>query len=195
LLIMRPALQTGISLVEVLVVVFIVGIMIALGIPSFQTWVQNSQIRTAGEAIINGLQTAKNEAIRRNSCMQIAMKGKGGWEVNPCSDPDASPPFAARSAAEGSPNAEVGHQPPTSSIVSFNALGRVVAPNPSDGTDPLTRVDICNPTMTGAQAGDARPLRIVIPPGGSIRMCDPSPLLTAGDPRICTDLAAIVCPN
>jgi type IV fimbrial biogenesis protein FimT len=192
---MRRAFQAGISLVEVMVVVFIVGIMIALGIPSFQTWVQNSQIRTASEAIINGLQTAKNEAIRRNSCMQIAMTGKGGWAINPCSDPLQDPPFAGRSAAEGSSNADVGRQPPTSTIVSFNALGRVVSPNPSDGSDPITRVDVCNPTMTGSQAADARPLRIAIPPGGNIRMCDPSPLLAPGDPRICTDVTPIVCPN
>ena len=87
---MRRALQTGISLVEVMVVVFIVGLLIAFGIPSFNTWVQNSQIRTAGEGLMNGLQTAKNEAIRRNSCMQMAMTGKSGWQVNPCSDPDAN---------------------------------------------------------------------------------------------------------
>jgi type IV fimbrial biogenesis protein FimT len=192
---MRPALQTGISLVEVMVVVFIVGMLIAFGIPSFQVWVQNSQIRTAGEAIINGLQTTKNEAIRRNSCMQITMTGKGGWAINPCSDPLQDPPYQQRSAAEGSSNADVGRQPPTSTIVSFNALGRVVSPNPSDGSDAITRIDVCNPTMTGSQAGETRPLRIAIPPGGTIRMCDPSPLLAPGDPRICTDPAPIVCPN
>lgn len=194
---MRPALQTGISLVEVMVVVFIVGLLIAFGIPSFNTWVQNTQIRTASESIVNGLQTAKNEAIRRNSCMQMQMSGKTGWEVNPCSDPLANPPYAQRSAGEGSANADVGRQPAASTIVSFNALGRVINPNPSDGTNPIARVDVCNPTMVLAQAADARPLRIVIPIGGSFRMCDPSPLLSPTDPRRCVapDDVPIVCPN
>lgn len=188
---MRPALQAGISLVEVMVVVFIVGLLIAFGIPSFQVWVQNTQIRTAGESLINGLQTAKNEAIRRNTCMQMQITSKTGWQVNPCSDPTASPAFAIRSASEGSANADVIRLPITSDTVSFNALGRVINPNPSDGSVPLSQVDICNPTMTGTQAAEMRPLRIVIPAGGSIRMCDPSTQLSATDPRRCSDTTAV----
>jgi hypothetical protein len=34
-------------------------------------------------------------------------------------------------------------------------------------------------------ASTARPLRIVISPGGSVRMCDPSPSVVAPDPRAC----------
>ena len=184
---MRRSAQAGISLIELMIVVVITGILIALAIPSFQTWIQNSQIRTAGEGIINGLQTAKNEAIRRNACMQIQITGKTGWQVNPCSDALAVPPYAVRSSEEGTVNADLIRTPAASDTVSFNALGRVVNPNPSDGTAPLGQVDICNPAMTGTQAADMRPLRIVIPAGGSVRMCDPSPLLTLGDPRRCDD--------
>jgi len=188
-------LQAGISLTEVMVVVVIVGILIALGIPSFTAWVQNTQIRTAGESLVNGLQTARNEAIRRNTCMQIQLTGRTGWQVNPCADPDAVPPFLVRAADEGSVNAEIGRLPSDSTIVSFNALGRIVTPNPSDGTAPLQQIDVCNPTMQGDQAAEARPLRIVIPAGGSIRMCDPSPLLTADDPRRCEVVGPAPCPT
>ncbi|HTO22839.1 MAG TPA: GspH/FimT family pseudopilin [Spirochaetia bacterium] len=183
---MGARLQPGFSLVEVMMVVVIVGILIALGIPSFTAWVQNTQIRTAAESLINGLQTAKNEAIRRNSCMQIQFSNKTAWTVNPCSDPLAVPPYAQRAAEEGSVNADAGRVPSTSDTVSFNALGRVVNPNPSDGTPPVTQMDICNPSMTGAQAPQMRQLRIEIPPGGSIRMCDPNPSIAATDPRSCS---------
>lgn len=182
---MRPALQAGISLIEVLVSVVIVGILIAVGIPSFQVWVQNTQIRTAGESLVNGLQTARNEAIRRNVCMQMVVSNRTAWTVNPCSAPDTVPPFALRAAEEGSVNADILRTPPTSDTVSFNALGRVMSPNPSDGTAPLTTIDVINPTMTGAMAAEERRLRITIPPGGSIRMCDPSPSVAIGDPRRC----------
>ena len=177
--------QSGISLVEVMVVVFIVGILIAAGIPSFTVWIQNTQIRTAGEGLLNGLQTAKNEAIRRNTCMQIKVTNQTAWTVNPCSDPDAAPPFGTRAREEGSPNATTILTPPTSDTVSFNGLGRVMNPNLSDGTPPFTVIDIRNPTMVLSQATEERPLRIEIPPGGSVRMCDPSPLVAAGDPRRC----------
>jgi type IV fimbrial biogenesis protein FimT len=192
---MRASSQAGISLIEVMVVVVIIGILVALGIPSFQTWIQNTQIRTAGEGLINGLQTARNEAIRRNECMQIQLAAKSGWRVNRCADPLADPPFAIRAGDEGSPNANTIRIPLASDTVSFNALGRVINPNPSDGSPVLAQIDVCNPTMTGSMAGDMRPLRIMIPAGGTIRMCDPSPLLSTSDPRKCgpADLAPVLC--
>lgn len=185
---MKRTLQSGISLVEVLVVVFIVGLLAAAAIPSFQTWMQNVQIRTAAESLLNGLQTAQNEAIRRNDCMQIefAIDGKTSWTVNPCESPDQVPPFMRRAHEEGSVNASLVRTPPTSAIVSFNAFGRIVNPSPSDGNPYVSQLDICNPTMVGAMAADMRPLRIEIPLGGSIRMCDPSPSVAVGDPRRCT---------
>jgi hypothetical protein len=61
----------------------------------------------------------------------------------------------------------------------------VITPNPCDGSPVLTRLVINNPAMTGAMAAEERPLRIDIPIGGSIRMCDPHPNVAAGDPRAC----------
>lgn len=190
---MRASAQAGVSLIEVMIVVVITGILIALAIPSFQSWIQNTQIRTAGESLINGLQTARNEAIRRNSCMQVQLGAKSAWAVNPCADPLASPAYAMRAAEEGSVNASTVRQPAASDTVSFNALGRIVNPNPSDGTPVLSQIDICNPSMLGAMAAEMRPLRIVIPAGGSIRMCDPSPSVSLTDPRRCEDPTPVIC--
>jgi type IV fimbrial biogenesis protein FimT len=185
---MRAHLQAGISLVEVLVVVFIVGILIAAGIPSFQTWTQNTQIRTATESMLNGLQAARNEAIRRNVCMQIQLPTDGttSWAINPCSDPLASPPFMGRAHEEGSPNASIERDPPDAYMVSFNSLGRVIAPNPSDGSSALRNITVRNLTMTGTMAADERKLKIEIPPGGSLRMCDLASTIAADDPRKCS---------
>ncbi len=178
--------QGGISLVELMVVVLVMGILIAASIPSFTAWIQNTQIRTASEALMNGLQTTKNEAIRRNSCMQFTLSNQTAWIVNPCSDCLAAPPYAQRAAEEGSINAATTVLPAAANAVSFNALGRITNPNPCDGTPVLTQIDITNPTMTGPEQALAhRPLRIEIPPGGSIRMCDPSPSVAIGDPRRC----------
>lgn len=175
----RPS---GFSIIEVMVVVGIVGILIAAAVPSFTIWIQNTQIRTAGESIINGLQTARNEAVRRNACMQLEMKGKTSWWVNPCASPDTDPPFMRRASEEGSINATANITPNGSAIVSFSALGRLTSPNPSDGSTPINTIQVQNPTLA---AGDARELQIQIPPGGSVRMCDPHPGVLAGDPRKC----------
>ncbi|APV49701.1 hypothetical protein BWI17_08415 [Betaproteobacteria bacterium GR16-43] len=176
------------SLVEVMIVVLVAAILIAAAIPSFTIWIQNTQIRTASESVLNGLQTARNEAIRRNSCVQIKMMDSPltSWEVRECKNGDSTDPatlISGRSYAEGSQNATSELLPIDSSIVSFNALGRVVLPtNPSDGSPPLTQVDLRNTTL---QVEDERRLRIEIPVGGAIRLCDPKKTVAATDPRRC----------
>jgi type IV fimbrial biogenesis protein FimT len=58
--------QTGISLVEILVVLVIVSVLMQLAVPVFGAWIGNVQIRSAAESLENGLQLARAEAIRRN---------------------------------------------------------------------------------------------------------------------------------
>jgi hypothetical protein len=65
-----------------------------------------------------------------------------------------------------------------------------VSPN-SDGTPPITTVDICNPAITGA---NTRPMRIIVSPGGTIRMCDPK-VADPADSRVCPTPGTIAaCP-
>lgn len=172
--------QSGISLMEVLVAVAIIGVLFALGLPNFQNWIQNTQIRTASEAIMNGLQTARNEAIRRNMPVQFRLDGGANtqWRVNLFTDPDGVP-LQSRAAEEGSANATIVRTPGDADTVTFSALGRVV-PN-ADASPSLTQVDVDN--LLIAQPADRRNLRILIPAGGALRLCDPK--VAAADPRAC----------
>jgi type IV fimbrial biogenesis protein FimT len=183
---MGPRRHSGFSLIEVMISILIVGILIVAAIPSFSTWMQNSQIRTASESMANALQTARNEAIRRNACVQAKLVDypKTSWDVRLCSlAEDASvPPIAQRNHAEGSLNASLEVLPSDATIVSFNALGRVVDPNPSNGSAALQEINIRNSVMAAAEE---RKLRIEIPPGGGARMCDPNKAIGATDPRHC----------
>lgn len=177
---MSRAAQRGITLIEVLIAVVIIGIVMALGMPAYSTWIQNTQIRTAAESILAGLQTARNEAIRRNAAVQFKLDGAGTtqWRVNFFSDPDANP-LQSRPAEEGSPNATITTTPGDANTVTFSALGRVI-PN-ADASPSLTAVLVDN--LLIAVAADRRALQIDIPAGGAIRLCDPKVL--AGDPRAC----------
>jgi type IV fimbrial biogenesis protein FimT len=179
-LISRLHRQAGVSLIEIMVAVVILGVLMALGMPAFQNWIQNTQIRTASEAIMNGLQVARNEAIRRNASVQFKLDGGANtqWRVNPFFDPDGTP-IQSRAAEEGSANATITVQPAGADTVTFSALGRVV-PN-ADASPSLTQVNIDN--LLIPVAADRRNLRIVIPPGGALRLCDPQ--VAAGDPRAC----------
>jgi hypothetical protein len=55
-----------------------------------------------------------------------------------------------------------------------------VVPN-ADASPSLVQVDVDNPTIP--VAADRRNLRILVPAGGALRMCDPK--VAAGDPRAC----------
>jgi type IV fimbrial biogenesis protein FimT len=177
---MRRTAQSGISLIEILVAVAIIGVVMAMGMPMFSTWIQNTQIRTASEAIMSGLQAARNEAIRRNVAVQFKLDNGTNtqWRINTFDDPDGTP-LQSRAAEEGSVNATITRTPGDADTVTFSALGRIV-PN-ADASSPLTMVEIDNPLIVSD--ADRRKLRIIIPPGGALRLCDPK--VAAGDPRAC----------
>lgn len=65
--------KAGFSLIELLIGITIVGILFIMGIPSFKSWIQNTQIRTATEAIQNGLEWARAEAVRRNTLVRFQL--------------------------------------------------------------------------------------------------------------------------
>lgn len=157
----------------------IFSILLALAAPSFRNWMQSGQIRTAAEAIQNGLQLARAEAVRYNNQVQFTLGTGSNWTVG-CVTPTATCPAAiqSRSGAEGSRNVTVAAGQAT---IAFNGLGRVV-PVPAGDIN----INITNPVGgTCAPAGSMRCLRIVTTVGGQIRMCDPALTLSVTYPQGC----------
>lgn len=184
--------NAGFNLVELLVAITIVSILAAIAVPSFQTWIKNARIRTTAEAIANGLQLARSEAVRRNVVVQFVLNADTSWTVG-CETVidngvvgvddvagDCPAVIQSRSKGEGSVSATLTVTPAGVQTVSFTGFGRrnnstfdVVA-----GTD-VTKVDISD---ASASAG-LHPLRVLVASGGGVKLCDPS--VVAGDPRGC----------
>lgn len=184
LVLIMKRIARGFSVLEVVIVVAIIGILLSLGVPSFYNYTQNLQIRAAAEAITAGMAIAKNEAIRRNVPVQIALDNTNQgttWRINLASDPEANP-LQSRDANEGSVNVTRTILPNSAYAVTFNGMGRIQPAN-ADGTLPIAQIDLDNPQI--ANDVDRRKLRIVIPIGGAVRMCDPL-VTTTTDPRICS---------
>ncbi|MES2025384.1 MAG: GspH/FimT family pseudopilin [Pseudomonadota bacterium] len=198
-----PRYQRGVSLLELLIGVAIVSILLAVGMPTFGLWIQNTQVRTAAESVQNGLQVARNEAVRRNTSVRFNLTSSAGlvaWRVCVVAGSDCGEVIQQRSDAEGGANARVGVStvaPPAvvpatqyatalvagaglseegGAGVTFNGVGLV--PTANIGTD-ITRVDIINTSTS-----DARRLVVVVSTGGLIRMCDPAHTL-ASNPQGC----------
>lgn len=193
--------QFGITLIELLVALVILGVLLSLAATSYQGWIQNQQIRTAAESILNGLQIARAEAVKSNSNVRFVLCGlnnptpNSSWDIlafsagapAPAASQNCVPGVPApganelriqdRNANEGSQSATVATQPAGSTTITFNGLGRVVGN--LDGSLTVTQFDITNPL------GGTRPLSVTQAIGGAVRMCDPSPNLPLSDPRHC----------
>jgi type IV fimbrial biogenesis protein FimT len=176
----RPARQSGLTLIELMIGFVITGILVVMAVPSFASWLQSSQIRTAAGSILDGLQLARTEAIRRNTTVRFVLDDDSGWHVAVVDN--ATPPnelqvVQTRSSQEGSRNAVVSVAPTAGTGVSFGALGWVVG---SSVATTFTQIDIAS------SVGDGRNLRVTVSPSGTIRMCDPV-VAGSADPDIPSD--------
>jgi type IV fimbrial biogenesis protein FimT len=170
----------GFSLIELMVVIAVLGIVTAYGLPSFGTWIQDSKTRTIAESLQNGIRIARAEAVNRGRMVDFFVTSAqptatatattigSNWvvKVNTPTQADASGYIqgAMLSGTGGSVvvTADV-------ATITFNSIGRLTS-SPS-----LVNYNIVN------SKGD-RPLRVVVTSSGSVRMCDPSKnLSTAPD--------------
>lgn len=160
--------QRGFTLIEMMVTIAIAAILVTIAVPSFKIMLANAQIRTAAQALHDGLQLARVEAIRRNERVVLTKGTQSAWTVS--IEGDAST-VQARSYTEGSIAASVNVTPSGATKVTFDGLGRVKGNTDTSGS--ISQFDIDVPT-TLIPAADSKDLRITITTGGAIRLCDPN---------------------
>ncbi|WP_418316773.1 GspH/FimT family pseudopilin [Piscinibacter sakaiensis] len=192
--------QRGVSMIEVLTVVSIIGILLVAVAPEITTQLRNAQIRNAADSMIAGLQRARSEAIRRNQDVRFSLvsdlsddcvlsSSAGSWVVSlddpvgncatPASESTAPRILAVHSAADGNVMAKVvatqaDGATPAREII-FNGFGR-----PKDATQ-LGRI-----VMSSANSPtEYRSYRVDVSPVGGVRMCDTKVSQTSEDPRRC----------
>jgi type IV fimbrial biogenesis protein FimT len=66
-------LPQGFSLLELVIALAIMGVLMALGLPSFNEIIRNSAIRGSAESTLSGFQLAKTEALKRNMTIRLAI--------------------------------------------------------------------------------------------------------------------------
>lgn len=183
---LRAIQQSGFSLVELLIAITVMGILMAYGAPTYQSWMQNTQIRTAAESVQNGLQLARAEAARRNANVSFILNGNN-WSVNVLALGVAGDAFYTPAATvqqkngtEGTRNAVIAA---TQNPITFNGLGRIT-PAPASSVS-ISVTNTTGPCATAAAPGNLRCLNVMVEPGGQIKMCDPM-LNGSGNPQACT---------
>lgn len=165
--------QLGFSLIEAMIVVSIIMILALSGIPSYQNWVRNTQIRTAAESIQSGIQKARSESIMRNTPVSFTLGANSSWSVQ-CVLAAQCGVIQSRSNNDGSSSKIITN--PTSGSVVFNNLG--IKSTTVSGQLSQVTVD-----YNGMASSDSRDLQINLGGGGNVRVCDPN--ASSSDPRKC----------
>ncbi len=180
----------GFTLIELVVALTLLGILIALGLPSFTAWIRNSQVRTVAEALQNGVRLAQNEAVRRNQQVVLSLtnaqpalnsaptaNGKN-WSIQTVEQFGKAAEYV-----QGGALADVASGVAITGPVSicFNSNGRLV-PNPA----PSVLGAVCDggaATFVVSHTSSDRPLRVIVAIAGQLRMCDPNRLAPDGCPQ------------
>lgn len=160
--------HAGVTLVELMVTLAVIAIGATLAAPGFSQMIANYKVRGAADSILNGLNYARTEALRRNSAVSFSLTpGGSGWAVNLVS-PSAT--LQSRSDNE-SPNTTVTSSTAATSVT-FLPNGLL-----------QTGSQISQVTVSSFVDGTST-RRINVFGGGLIRMCDPA-VTTPDDPRRC----------
>ena len=197
----RRRAARGFTLIELAVTITLVGILIAVALPSFMAWIRNAQVRSVADALQNGVRRAQTEAVRLNQGVvfsltnanpalnsNAAANGKN-WAIQSIAqfaDPNHQASFlTGGSLADASSSVTI----TGAAAMCFNSNGRLNAPAATGVPGAVCvavpqQFDIQQPTPN-LSAGDRR-LRVLVAIGGQVRMCDPDrPTLSATTPDGC----------
>ncbi|TGG91086.1 prepilin-type N-terminal cleavage/methylation domain-containing protein [Natronospirillum operosum] len=82
---MQAARQQGLSILELMMVVILVGILALLAVPNMNLVVENSRVRSATNDLVTALSLARSEAVRNSTDIQVLARNNS----------DNTPDFAA----------------------------------------------------------------------------------------------------
>lgn len=198
--------QRGFTIVEVMVAMAVLALVLLASAPSIANWLDNSRIRKTAQSLQTGIETARNEAVRRNENVAFWLvnltdpstlndgctlsSNSPSWVVSVvaptghCGSPSSttSSPMLVKGYAAGQDGAHVtiaavqDDGSTAGNNITFNGFGRPVA----GAANAISRIDI-----TGTSSSVAyRDLRLTISTAGQVRICD-TRVTDSNDPRKC----------
>lgn len=182
---MRRAREKGITIIELMVALVVLAVLLAVGVPSFQSFTASSRLTTASNELVGSLALARSEAVRRGARVTVCKSANGaacvttgtwaqGWIVFV----DNARPTATASIDAGdvvlsqvpalSADVSMAGDGGTTNFVSFSAQGDVRLMN---GTPQSGRVRVCS--TAGSVNDDRRARDIAIGTTGRLSTTTP----------------------
>ena len=208
---MRPVRRSqrahaGFTLIEALIALAMLGILVAIGMPSMSGWLATSRASASAEFYAEGFKLARAEALKHNSASRILLtanaNGQMDWQVDLCFpsalkctdesgawssvsaiaglDPEGANGFkSVFRAADALPDSgamALARSPAGATDVYFTSLGWI----DSSMAPLLRRIDLA---PAAGHAGAFPSASVVITLAGMATTCDPG--VTASDSRAC----------
>ena len=200
--------HAGFSIIELMVVVTLIGLLLVMAGPQFGKWVADSRVRSTAESLVNSLRTAQATAVARNRISMVGLTtstpaynatvadstGPVNWFTTmvPLTGSDE----AASSAGlfvEGITLAKKydvsigasGTGAAAPAVTCFNSLGQQTTLTATQ-TGLALGCTSANPAIYWVTSSKAtRKFKVLVYPGGRIRMCDALKSLSNTDPDGC----------
>ena len=184
--------ESGFSVLELMITVAVIAILGVLGMPTMAGAISNAKVRSATEALQNGLRTAQAEAIRRShqtafvltnaapALSATAVFGGKNWyiQVLPVvASETVDSTYYVQGGSFGSETSGVTITGPAA--ICFNSMGRIVAnASPGLGAGVTCSAPAQTTTYDVTKTGANRTLELQLGANGKIRMCDTSRSIT-----------------
>lgn len=189
----------GLTLLELMITVTVLGFLLAMMAPAMGTWMANSKVRGIAESLQSELRLAQSTSVERNRQAVLALT-------------NATPALTAAPAANGvrwfvrvlplvsaesvdstflihasTQAVQAGVAITGPALVCFNSMGHPVTNSstglsasctaPSNAATPIS--------YTVSHSGADRQLKVLVYLGGQIRMCDAAKTLSSSHPDGC----------
>jgi type IV fimbrial biogenesis protein FimT len=201
----RADRASGFTLFELVVTMAIFSILVALGVPSMSTWINNVKVRSVADALQNGLRLAQSESLRRSRQVVFSLTNSSApqtsltaatigsfWSINyvPAMTDGSDTNTFIQSGVLTSTSANVTVTGPAE--ICFNSIGRLVlntstgvaggscSPLPTIITPGIPPMFTYQVKLTGAAQ-----MNVQVALGGQVHLCDPTQTLSSTNPYGC----------